>query len=79
MPFDTTVAPSSQIPSRSGSLGQTAARIGSAVMNALVTLAESSGRMRQIAALQAKSDAELAAMGLRRDDIVHYVFRDHLL
>jgi hypothetical protein len=33
-------------------------------------------RVDRIAALEAKSDAELAAMGLRRDDIVRYVFRD---
>ena len=29
-----------------------------------------------IEALEAKSDAELSAMGLRRDDIPYYVFRD---
>ncbi len=33
-------------------------------------------RIDRIAALEAKSDAELAAIGLRRDDIVRYVFRD---
>ncbi|WP_299415043.1 DUF1127 domain-containing protein [uncultured Sulfitobacter sp.] len=35
-----------------------------------------SGRVSKIAALQAKSDAELAELGLTRDNIVHYVFSD---
>ena len=35
-------------------------------------------RVRQLEALQAKSDKELAAMGLRREDIARYVFRDTL-
>ncbi|WP_121631588.1 hypothetical protein [Tropicibacter alexandrii] len=33
-------------------------------------------RLREIIALEAASDADLAAMGLRRDDILPYVFRD---
>lgn len=33
-------------------------------------------RMDQIEAMNAKSDAELAAMGITRDDIPRYVFRD---
>lgn len=33
-------------------------------------------RLRQIEALQAKSDEELAARGLKRDEIVRHVFRD---
>ncbi|MEL7091042.1 MAG: hypothetical protein AAFN94_04835 [Pseudomonadota bacterium] len=33
-------------------------------------------RIRRIDALSAKSDAELAKMGLRRQDITAYVFRD---
>lgn len=33
-------------------------------------------RSDEIDALNAKSDAELAAMGLERDDIPRYVFRD---
>ena len=33
-------------------------------------------RSAQVERLQAKSDAELAAMGLTRDDIVRHVFRD---
>ena len=39
---------------------------------------ESRSRLPQIEALNRKSDAELAAMGLKRDDIVRHVFRDML-
>ncbi|SLN30409.1 hypothetical protein PEL8287_01420 [Roseovarius litorisediminis] len=35
-----------------------------------------SPRRKQIEALEAKSDAELAGMGLSRDQIAYYVFRD---
>ncbi len=35
-------------------------------------------RMHQIEKLNAKSDAELAAMGLKRDEIPRHVFRDIL-
>ncbi len=33
-------------------------------------------RFEQVQGLQAKSDEELAAMGIKRDDIVHHVFID---
>ena len=46
--------------------------IGTALINA----SEASSRIRKIEALQAKSDAELAQMGLKRDQIVHHVFKD---
>ena len=35
-------------------------------------------RLREIVVLEAKSDAELAGMGLTRDDILPFVFRDLL-
>lgn len=47
-------------------------RIGQG-MNAYV---ESHSRRDRIEALEAKSDEELARMGLTRDRIVAYVFRD---
>jgi len=37
---------------------------------------EKRSRVPQIAELDAKSDEELAKMGLRRDEIPRYVFRD---
>ncbi len=48
------------------------AGIGQAIMT------NSSGaiRLRRVEALQAKSDADLARLGLRREDIVHHVFKD---
>lgn len=33
-------------------------------------------RMTQIARLQAMSDEDLSALGMKRDEIVHHVFRD---
>ncbi len=42
----------------------------------LTAYAERSTRMRQIGRLAAMSDAELAAMGLRRQDIARHVYRD---
>ncbi|MFD1344788.1 hypothetical protein [Litorisediminicola beolgyonensis] len=38
--------------------------------------AETKARLPQIRALEAKTDAELAEMGLTRDDIPRHVFRD---
>ena len=35
-------------------------------------------RLRQVIALEAKSDRDLARMGLRREDIPAHVFRDVL-
>ncbi|MFD2738485.1 DUF1127 domain-containing protein [Sulfitobacter aestuarii] len=41
-------------------------------------VANSSGarRLERIERLEAKSDAELAELGLRREDILHHVFKD---
>ncbi|MFG6562771.1 hypothetical protein ACGYLI_01005 [Sulfitobacter sp. 1A13421] len=33
-------------------------------------------RFEQVQSLQAKSDEDLSAMGIKRDDIVHHVFKD---
>ncbi|SLN22755.1 hypothetical protein PSA7680_00916 [Pseudoruegeria aquimaris] len=45
---------------------------------ALFRAAESRSRVAELERLNAKSDAELAEMGLRREDIARYVFRDAL-
>ena len=48
-----------------------------AQLGSSMTLAASAEqRFQQVQRLQAKSDAELAAMNLRREDIAAYVFRD---
>lgn len=44
--------------------------------NRLVKYSERHSRADQIERLEAKSDAELAGMGLSRDRIVQHVFRD---
>lgn len=46
------------------------------VGEAMTLSAAAEVRLRRIEALNAKSDAELAEMGLRRQDIPAYVFRD---
>ena len=38
--------------------------------------AYAASRRDQIETLQAKSDAELAEIGIKREEIVHYVYRD---
>lgn len=38
--------------------------------------AERRSRVHIIRSLEAKTDSELQAMGLKRDDIIRYVFRD---
>jgi hypothetical protein len=47
-------------------------------MVAVERLAEARSRSDRVAALMARSDADLAAMGLTRDRIVLHVFRDKL-
>ena len=54
-------------------IGQVFAMLG----NALVSIGENSTKMRQIQALSALSDEELAERGLRREDIVRSIMLDH--
>lgn len=48
------------------------ARVG----RAMIVASSGEARLRRVNALNAKTDEELAAMGLRREDITAYVFRD---
>ena len=51
-------------------------RIAAAIGRKLEAYMEIKSRRDEIEALEAKSDAELARMGLRRADIPFHVFRD---
>ena len=53
-------------------------RLGHAISDAMTRSAERQSRRAAILALEAKSDRELADMGLRRDEIAQHVFRDIL-
>ncbi|WP_300056306.1 hypothetical protein [uncultured Roseobacter sp.] len=48
----------------------------SSIMKAMIVSSSYTGRVQRVQALQAKSDEELAAMNIKRDDIVHIVFHD---
>ncbi len=55
------------------------ARVGAGfdrVLNILVAMAEANPRVKAVSRLSAMSDEELAARGLKRDEIVRHVFRD---
>ena len=55
------------------------ARVGAGfgrVLAALVAMAEANPRMKAVNRLAAMSDEELAARGLKREDIVRHVFND---
>lgn len=45
-------------------------------INTLAMASTGQRRVDQVHLLQARSDEQLAEMGIKRDDIVHYVFRD---
>lgn len=59
-------------------LGQIISHAARGALTFLLDLSETPARMREIERLSAKSDAQLAQLGLRRDEIVHHVFRDRL-
>ena len=46
------------------------------LVNFMVSISTARSRVRQIEALCAKTDKELAARGLTRQDIVRYVYSD---
>ncbi|WP_417718890.1 DUF1127 domain-containing protein [Salipiger sp.] len=51
-------------------------RILSGIGNALVAVGEANPRLRRVEALQRMTDEQLAARGIRREDIVRHVFHD---
>ncbi|WP_397544671.1 hypothetical protein [Roseovarius salis] len=52
------------------------ARIVRAVSAGIENHARKASRRDKVEALERKTDAELARIGLRREDIAHHVFRD---
>ena len=48
------------------------------VLDVLVTIAETTQQARRLQELTNMSDAQLAARGLRREDITRHVFRDQV-
>ncbi|SPF79811.1 DUF1127 domain-containing protein [Pseudoprimorskyibacter insulae] len=56
--------------------GNIFSNIFAAIGRAFVHAAESNHRMQKIQYLTSLSDAELAARGIKREDIARHVFRD---
>ena len=54
----------------------TLGRYFAAIGKGLVSMGETSSRYRQVEALQALSDAELAERGMKRQDIIRVVYAD---
>ncbi len=50
-----------------------------AILRGMIAISEADPRLKQIDKLNGMSDEALAKHGLARKDIVHYVFRHHLL
>ena len=48
----------------------------SALGRAMLLQSAANARLERVERLRAKSDAELAELGITRDQIVHHVFRD---
>ena len=53
-----------------------AARVWSVITGFFESVLEAQGRSAAVTRLQHMNDAQLAAEGVRREDIVRYVFRD---
>ena len=67
---------STNAPSFFGVIGAAIAAFFTNIIESSAMAQDAEARGAQIAALNAKTDVELAAMNLRRDEISGYVFRD---
>ncbi|MDW4499866.1 DUF1127 domain-containing protein [Sulfitobacter sp. D35] len=56
--------------------GAAVGRFFGAIGRAMMHAAESNSRLQQVRTLQSKSDAELARLGIKREEIVTRVFSD---
>lgn len=54
-------------------------RMGSSIATAFEAYARARSRTAEFEFYNALSDAELAARGLRREDIARHIFRDYLI
>ena len=70
MAYTTTSTP------RGFAFGGSFARFFSAVFDGLTRMAENNPRVRQLQQLSALSDEQLAARGMKREDIARRVFAD---
>lgn len=61
---------------RDGASGHFLTEILEGLTRGLSRIAETNSRIREVERLQAKSDSELARMGLNREGITMHVFRD---
>ena len=50
--------------------------LGEAILGTLVRIAENNSRLREAERLNALTDDQLAARGLKREEIARHVFRD---
>ena len=50
--------------------------LGDAVLGFFVRLAENNPRLREVERLNAMSDEQLKRIGIKREDIARYVYRD---
>lgn len=67
---------STNAPSFFGGIGAAIAAFFTNIIESSAMAQDAEARGAQIAALNAKTDVQLAAMNLRRDEISGYVFRD---
>ncbi len=51
-------------------------RLFASIVRGMTAYADARSRRDRIEALEAKSDAELAKLGIKREDIAYHVFRD---
>lgn len=67
----------SQTRSVTGPLGRFLAKLGAKLGQGLIEMAENDPRMKQMRELHALSDEQLAARGLKREDIARHVLGPH--
>ncbi len=79
MAYKDAVSPSDALIGAGSGLAKVFSSIGKffeSLMKSVEKASAANARFQAISKLQEKSDAELAELGIKRDDIVRYVFRD---